>query len=220
MTLNARSLRRPPAPAAFKKRQREAATTVFVEAAEAIIAEKGYDGATMQDIARAAGCAAGTLYLYFRNKEELFNAMVAKHSHAISALVQEELDRRGDALLRMRQALAVVVTYFNQHRAFFRIFYTAGPGGRACVQSNLRDSALRNYLDVKERQVEVVRAGQKAGQIRKDLPADELVEFLHGVNVTTFARWATAGDVPAPARQLELLWQFGLGGLTEEGTKR
>ena len=44
--------------------------------------EKGFDGATMQDIAAAAGCAVGTLYLHFKNKEQLLGGILLKYGTA------------------------------------------------------------------------------------------------------------------------------------------
>ncbi len=48
-------------------------------AALAAFAEKGYAATTMADIASQAGITKGTIYLYFLNKEELFNALVREH---------------------------------------------------------------------------------------------------------------------------------------------
>lgn len=45
--------------------------------ARAVFFERGFDGASMGDIARAAGVSKGTLYVYFQNKEDLFAALVS-----------------------------------------------------------------------------------------------------------------------------------------------
>ena len=66
MTMNQDSLF-----ATLKAQRREAAAESVFQAAEEVIVSKGLDGATMQDIARRAGCAAGTLYLYFRTEIEI-----------------------------------------------------------------------------------------------------------------------------------------------------
>lgn len=44
---------------------------------------KGFDGASMSEIALAAGVSKGTLYVYFENKERLFAALVEDHSQRI-----------------------------------------------------------------------------------------------------------------------------------------
>ena len=47
----------------------------IVEGARAVFLTQGFDAASMNDIARKAGVSKGTLYVYFRNKEELFEAI-------------------------------------------------------------------------------------------------------------------------------------------------
>src|SRR6202034_2614673 len=48
----------------------------IVEGARTIFLQHGFDAASMSDIARAAGVSKGTLYVYFENKEQLFEAIV------------------------------------------------------------------------------------------------------------------------------------------------
>src|SRR5262245_47260656 len=64
---------RPPLPetpeASAKRRQ-------IMDGARKIFLGQGFDAASMADIARAAGVSKGTLYVYFENKEQLFEAIV------------------------------------------------------------------------------------------------------------------------------------------------
>src|SRR5580700_2956086 len=48
----------------------------IVEGARQIFLANGFDAASMNDIAKAAGVSKGTLYVYFQNKEQLFQAIV------------------------------------------------------------------------------------------------------------------------------------------------
>ena len=48
----------------------------IVEGARAIFLSQGFDAASMNDIARAAGVSKGTLYVYFKHKEQLFEAII------------------------------------------------------------------------------------------------------------------------------------------------
>ena len=45
--------------------------------ASQVFLEKGFDAASMNDIARAAGVSKGTLYVYFANKEQLFVELIS-----------------------------------------------------------------------------------------------------------------------------------------------
>ena len=50
--------------------------TRIVAAAVRVFAEKGYHGATMQDVVRESGLSIGAMYTYFKGKDELFLAGV------------------------------------------------------------------------------------------------------------------------------------------------
>jgi AcrR family transcriptional regulator len=50
----------------------------IIEGARAAFLEQGFDAASMNDIARIAGVSKGTLYVYFQNKEQLFQAICSE----------------------------------------------------------------------------------------------------------------------------------------------
>ena len=58
------------------RRRKEARPTEILAAALALFAERGFAATRLDDVARRAGVTKGTLYLYFPNKEELFEAIV------------------------------------------------------------------------------------------------------------------------------------------------
>ncbi|HEY1632606.1 MAG TPA: TetR/AcrR family transcriptional regulator [Rhizomicrobium sp.] len=60
------------------KRRKEARPSEILEAALAAFTEKGLAGARMDDIARRAGVTKGTLYLYFKSKDDLFRALLSE----------------------------------------------------------------------------------------------------------------------------------------------
>ena len=79
--------RAPSSDGSAKRRQiMDGARTVFLSA--------GFDGASMNDIARAAGVSKGTLYAYFNSKDELFEAII-RGEYAQSAERALHLPARG-----------------------------------------------------------------------------------------------------------------------------
>jgi AcrR family transcriptional regulator len=54
----------------------------IVEGARTIFRVLGFDAASMGEIAKAAGVSKGTLYVYFKDKDELFQAIVAKNARS------------------------------------------------------------------------------------------------------------------------------------------
>lgn len=60
----------------------------IIAAAYRVLAEKGYEGATVKEIARAAGVAPGLVHYYFASKDELLVAMLQEESQRYSAAMQ------------------------------------------------------------------------------------------------------------------------------------
>jgi len=58
-----------------KERERERRKQQIIVAAKRVFSDKGFNRATMEDIAREAELSPGTLYLYFKNKEELYASL-------------------------------------------------------------------------------------------------------------------------------------------------
>src|SRR3954468_10629927 len=54
----------------------------ILDGARRVFLAEGFEGASMNDIAKAAGVSKGTLYVYFENKERLFAAILAEERHA------------------------------------------------------------------------------------------------------------------------------------------
>ncbi len=61
----------------------------IIEAARSIFAQKGYEDTTIAEIAEAAGVAVGTIYLYFRNKREIYTSVSLAVEVSIAAVIED-----------------------------------------------------------------------------------------------------------------------------------
>ncbi len=76
----------------YKEKARER----ILAAAFQVFSEKGYYEARMEDIAERLGVSKRTLYLYYKNKEELYKAIVAEEPRAVSKMLQTCLCGKAD----------------------------------------------------------------------------------------------------------------------------
>ena len=65
----------------------------IIEGARRVFIDMGFDAASMNDITREAGVSKGTIYVYFANKEELFEALIEEERCAIFNDLYEALER-------------------------------------------------------------------------------------------------------------------------------
>jgi len=68
----------------------------IIEGARRVFINMGFDAASMNDITREAGVSKGTIYVYFANKEDLFEALIEEERQTIFANLYDALERDGD----------------------------------------------------------------------------------------------------------------------------
>src|SRR5882757_7154862 len=100
----------------------------IVEGARQVFLSAGFDGASMNDIARAAGVSKGTLYAYFASKDELFEAIIRGEGDARDMLTDFGIRLIGRMSEPGTRSLArVVIAAAEKFPHIGRAFYEAGP---------------------------------------------------------------------------------------------
>jgi AcrR family transcriptional regulator len=102
---------------------REMATTAILAAAEAVVAEQGVDNARMEEIARRAGIAVGTMYNYFADRDALMGALSDARKRELLDALNEAL-ATGEAKpfrAQLELFLRALLEYYEQHRQFFMV---------------------------------------------------------------------------------------------------
>jgi AcrR family transcriptional regulator len=113
-----------------KERERLAHRREILEAAERVFARKGYQGATVEEIAQEAEFAVGTLYNFFDSKEHLYVEVVSEIAADFMARFEERVLTQGDPVGAIDALIELRLTHFEEHRGFVRIFFEAMPGSR------------------------------------------------------------------------------------------
>jgi len=114
----------------LRDRLREAGLREILNAAEAVFAESGLEGATMAQIAERAGVAVGTLYNRFADREALLDALRTERRAEVLAELDRTLASNEAAGFR-EQLIGFFVTWFekiDEHRAFFRLILSREVG--------------------------------------------------------------------------------------------
>jgi AcrR family transcriptional regulator len=142
----------------------------LIEAAAAVIAEKGFDRASLEDIAALAGMTRGAVYGNFKNKEELFLALIETHWKPIVP----PLKAGGSLKEQMRivgKTVAAVARERRQHAAIATAFqlYTLT---HASMQEKITEKNAAAYLWVEKELVKMMPAKSLP------MPAHQFVRVL------------------------------------------
>ncbi len=93
----------------------------LLTAARTVFSRNGFHDATIDDIAQEAGVAKGTVYLYFKSKQEIYVEALRDGVELLIEEMRAEAGRSGAAPDRLRCLLTAKVAFFDKHRDFFQI---------------------------------------------------------------------------------------------------
>jgi AcrR family transcriptional regulator len=100
----------------MNKRSAEESRRLILAAAGSVFVEKGYSHASMRDIARTAGMSVGGLYLYFMNKEELYQAFMLGWMNNLKDSTHEVLTRLDNPVDAIRAFITVSIDFARSHK--------------------------------------------------------------------------------------------------------
>jgi AcrR family transcriptional regulator len=191
----------------------------ILQAARKVFARGGYAATRMSDIATAAGVGKGTLYEYFKGKEDLFcTLVVAVARESLESLMIRRLP--DDPTEALREVIAYVVDValrenLDLYRLFFDFWVGAAPH-RQQAQELLRDVEGRWAEFVQE----LVRRGQREGAFRPEIDARQFVHlFVAAVDGLSLRMVVLAEDVDLRA-YTACVQDLLVGSLATEGPLR
>jgi AcrR family transcriptional regulator len=94
----------------------------ILAAARCVFARQGYAQTVVDDIAGRAGIAKGTLYLYFKSKEEIFLAALIEDARRLEELTRERMNAVDSWRDKIREYVSVRLEYLESHQDFLRIY--------------------------------------------------------------------------------------------------
>jgi len=149
----------------------EARRADILAAALEEFAARGYEGARLDDVAKRAGVAKGTIYLYFADKEALFQELVRSMVHPVLGMLEKMRDVDIPARMLVEGLLTTFVreVYGTQRRDIVRLILSEG--------SRFPAIAEFYYHEVIARVLAIVRPILQRGADRGELPNDALARF-------------------------------------------
>jgi AcrR family transcriptional regulator len=152
-----------------KRREKEQRRTEIIDAAERLFYQKGFDGVTMDEIAGAVELSKGSLYVYFKNKDSLFFAIVARVHREYFRQFKESLDEAGSGGDQIRRMIRRLVEFTKDHREYNDMARTVGPLIWARLDTEYDQVLAENSIEYNQWLSEAIRKGMEDGSIRKDL---------------------------------------------------
>jgi TetR/AcrR family transcriptional regulator, fatty acid metabolism regulator protein len=157
----------------------------ILRAATAVFAEKGYFNSKVADIARAAGVADGTVYLYFKNKDDVLHSIFDRAMDEFIAEGRRELASIQKPEDRLRRIAELHLERLGADRDMAIVFQVELRGSIKFMQE-FSAAGFAEYLDIIRVTIE---DGQKIGVFRADLKPIVCAKMLYGALDEMVTNW-------------------------------
>ncbi|MGH9456296.1 MAG: TetR/AcrR family transcriptional regulator [Thermoanaerobaculia bacterium] len=181
----------------------------ILRAAVDVFARTGYFNARVSEVARAAGVADGTIYLYFEGKEDLLITIFREQSRIFLGALREELAGLTSATERLRRLVSFHLEAMGADRSLAIVLQVELRQSLKFISLISREE-LREYLDVIR---EVVEEGVRRREFRRPPHAQLVANAIFGVLDEVTTTWILSEKEYSPEMHSGAVADFVLHGL-------
>jgi TetR/AcrR family transcriptional regulator, fatty acid metabolism regulator protein len=157
----------------------------ILRAATSVFAHNGYFNSKVADIARAAGVADGTVYLYFKSKEEILHSIFDRSVDEALGAAKKQIESVADPKEKLRQIALLHLERLGADRDLAVVFQVELRGSTKFMEE-FSAAGFAEYLALIRSTFE---EGQRAGAFRTDLNAKVVAKILFGALDEMATNW-------------------------------
>ncbi len=133
-----------------------------------LIEEIGFSALTMEKVAQKAGIAKGTVYIYFKNKNELLEKVLERGFEKMFNRVRTKVDVQKDRMEKLRILILENINHIYENRYFFKTVFLdeiniVFLNKKSQESFNLRKKRYAHFIG------EIIKSGIESGEFRHDL---------------------------------------------------
>jgi TetR/AcrR family fatty acid metabolism transcriptional regulator len=157
----------------------------ILEAAVSVFAKKGFHQSTISQIAREAGVADGTIYLYFKNKDDILVQFFTYKTKQVFAGFREAVKKADNARDKLRNLVHRHLEEFQKDRKMAIVYDALTHQNMEVVEVNIRGMS-KMYTDIVS---DIIERGQEEGVMRRDLYIGLVKRFILGAVESAISNW-------------------------------
>jgi AcrR family transcriptional regulator len=176
---------------ALPRREREKRTQrqEMLAAALDLFSSRGYPNVSMQEIAEKAEFAIGTLYKFFRSKEDLYKALITERANTFEEALKLAIGEADQEIEKLRNYVKTKGELFRSNVSMIRLYFAETQGASFNIKAGL-DSELRerygNFLIIL---ASVFESGMKRKEFRKIADPYSLAVALDSITNAFLLLW-------------------------------
>jgi len=139
----------------------------MLAAALALFSEKGYHSVSMHEIAEKAEFAIGTLYKFFRNKEDLYKALMLEQADRFHGAVTKAIEEPEDEVEKLRNYIKAKGAVFRANVSVIRLYFAETGGATFNVRAGLDREIRERYARFLQTLASIFENGMKRRRFKK-----------------------------------------------------
>jgi TetR/AcrR family fatty acid metabolism transcriptional regulator len=169
----------------------------ILRAAIKVFAKNGFYATRVSEIAKAAGVADGTIYLYFKNKDDVLITIFEDGIQQLLAILREVASSEEPFDKRITRIIELQLGLLEEQRDLAEVI-TVNLRQSSSLLKQYATPLFMEYIDVI---AGLIREGQKEGAFRRDLNARVVARSLFGALDAILLTWALGEADPASLRK-------------------
>lgn len=153
-----------------KEREKERRRQEIIDAAEEVFFSKGFDSATVDDVAERAELSKGTVYLYFKSKEDLQFAVFQRGADLLISDLKKSVSETQNGLENLVELANAFILFSKQNEDYFKLFTYFHSADLSKL--NIEEGQLQQYMVSQSPLAvvaQIVEKGIKDKSLRQDI---------------------------------------------------
>ena len=171
---------------------------------------KAYHEVNMRDISDKSGISLGTLYKYYKSKEELLFYFVNKGLSELSERLIDHLQGIEDIKEKLRKVSWVALDFYERNSELGKIVFITIPEKTWMSDRTYRQKKLTDIW------IGVVREGQENGYLNPNIRAGLVLDLIYGLVMRSFRMWVYRGKKEGLASQSNVLFDIIWNGISNQ----
>jgi AcrR family transcriptional regulator len=162
----------------------------IIDASKDLIGEKGLQSLTIKNLAKKMSFSEPALYRHFKGKTAIIKALLLFHKEIIQSGVLYILTSEKNALEKFEEILKFKFAYIERNPALVMVIFSE----TSFQYDSVLSKVVRKILEQRtKKNITLIEIGQKEGNIREDIDAQQLATILLGGIRTTILSWKLSG---------------------------
>ncbi len=173
-----------------KLRQRQEILASAIE----LFSEKGYHNVSMHEIAEKAEFAIGTLYKFFKNKEDLYKALILGQAEKFHDALTKAIEEPDDEIEKLRNYVRAKGAVFRANVSIVRLYFAETGGASFNVMAGLDSEIRKRYGRFLQTLGSIFESGIKRKRFKKIADPYHLAVALNSLTNAFLFLWLEAPD--------------------------